>query len=124
MSTKARRNSIEAFMSVQRRLVSCVTNAVVLESRRLQGTPFAVLGEASPIPVRSRSELAFSVLLGFDVRNEHASGPLPRGVVVTDYAFEVYRNAAEFLIYHLHPMGLSWMAEPHLHVKGPIAGVD
>jgi hypothetical protein len=64
------------------------------------------------------------VLLAFDVRTEHPTASFPGVVVVTDYAFQVYRNGAEFLVFHWHPGSLSWMAEPHLHVKGSIAGVD
>jgi hypothetical protein len=96
-----------------------------MEGRASHGTPFAFLAGNRPVPLRGVSRLSLTILIGYDVVQHRTVGGESSTVRVTDYSYQVIRgDGRELLAYQWHPIGQSWMTEPHLHLGGMLSGFD
>lgn len=98
------------------RAVSCITEAVLIRGRGTtapqRGLSLRLAGD--PVRLRGPSRLALSVLL--DVETEQGD----QGVAgLAGYADEIsHADGRMVLAYHWHPVGLSHVTMPHLHLGG------
>jgi hypothetical protein len=119
LTARAPVDAARVLRSQYQRLLSSVTNAVVLLSGAAARAPAPLYAlELSGSPVRLRGER--DVLLGMRVRCRAVSDaerPRDWTAVLAAYEFGLYTaDDRELLLYHWHPDAGSSMVTPHLHL--------
>jgi hypothetical protein len=102
--------------------VSCVSEAVLIRGRGRvapdRGQSLTLGGDA--VRLRGTSRLALTVVLDFAfAQSDRWEARL------VGYSHEIlYADGPMLLAYHWHPVGLSHVTTPHLHLGGSLAGID
>ena len=116
--------AVETFVASLQRAVSCVTPAILIRKPTASaGSP--ALGLAAE-PARLRGDRAFDliVLIEYAVA-EARNGSGQWTVHVAGYRYEFrLADGPMLLAYHWHPVGVSPIMSPHLHIGGSVRNVD
>ena len=124
MNDRDARTGVARLLASLQRALSCVSTAVLIENRdRLSGARSFRL---SPEPARLRGARPLNLLLlrVFDIPSI-VDDPTAERIGTTEYSYELRgANGHPFLAYHWHPVGLSPVTTPHLHIGGSVTGVD
>lgn len=111
-------------------VATCLTNRPILASRYgLSPEPgrfdLGPLGTALALPsVDRRRRLSLSLVVGYDVISDQDSIRSYR-VQATSYHYRLIdAQEREVLAYHWHPVGLSPITYPHVHLSGRLSPLD
>ena len=117
--------AVHVLLRPLQRSLSCVTRAVLVEDRTLaSGTRVASLGDR-PVPLGGAHRLGLSVLVAFGVERAAESPRSSWQARVSGYAYEFQgADGGMLLAFHWHPVGLSPVTTPHVHLGGPLGGID
>jgi len=75
--------------------------------------------------LRGNRDLELSIYIRFSVEESPSGNRRVWRTELQGYEYLLQRgNGHEILAYHWHPIGRSYITEPHLHVSGSIAGID
>jgi hypothetical protein len=125
-SARSAREAATEYLEELQRAISTVARAVFFEkpaipiSRRL-----VTLGREHPIPLRGPHRLALSILLDYEVVNIRGDLESRWNIQVAGYNYALIgSDGGEIVAFHWHPDGRSPVTEPHVHIKGTVAGVD
>jgi hypothetical protein len=123
MSDRERRAAVEAFVRSYQRAVSSVSAAVLVQESRTIGDRRAFRLSEGWTALRGPHRLELSILHEFEI---DSAGQASRGSVSTvGYWYEIRRrDGPTVFAYHWHPVGLSHVTTPHLHVGGTSGGLN
>lgn len=125
------RTSAEAvhhFIEPLQRALSCVTDAVIHVSSGYfpRAEPHGAELSENPAALRTRGSNSIHLFVTISYVIEHVDGREPWRVRVTGHNFTLDDSSRrEILAYHWHPVGVSAVTMPHLHLgPGALVGRD
>lgn len=122
MSGRRPGRAVEAFIASLQRAASCVTSAVLIREPRLPGRHPALRFGDDVAPLRGVHPLALRVLVEYAAEEGE---PVRWTVRTAGYRYEFqHADGPTLLAYHWHPVGISPITTPHLHLAGTLGGID
>lgn len=123
MSDRSRRAALEAARAPLQQAVSCVSPHILIAQPGAAPDRWVLRFPEQTADLRGRDRLTLKVLL--ETTPVRADAPAEGVARVDGYRFELARaDGRTMLAYHWHPMGISPITWPHLHLGGTLAGID
>lgn len=123
MSGRSLRAVLEAVRTPLQQAVSCVCRQVLLVHPGDAPGWWVLRFPEHVVDLHGRERLTLKVLLeSFPVRSESSTRVVAN---VDGYRVELARaDGRTILAYHWHPVGVSPVTWPHLHIGGSLVGID
>ena len=124
MPTRSRRAAVDAALARFQRAATCITNRpVITPNARSSVLPayfgFAPVGTSVPLRAANGSWLALSMEHDYVVDIDGAGDFVVHTIGYRYHLLDA--DEREILAYHWHPIGVSSVTFPHLHLSGRLA---
>ena len=123
MAGRRSRAALDAVRDDLQQSLSCVARSVVVRSD--VAGPGRRSFQLSEGRTRLRGARPLDFFLVVDVHTPDLDQPDASPIAVAGYRFEIGpAGGPDALAFHWHPIGVSPVTWPHLHVRGGVAGLD
>jgi hypothetical protein len=124
---KSGREAVEGFLDAIRLVASCITSQPIhvswnTRAQRMASLSFIPFGQ--PVALRrERDHIPLFLVFRLDVRVEH-DADVRFTITSASYSYRILdRGGHELLAFHWHPVGLSPVIYPHVHLSSRIRPV-
>ena len=122
MSGRSAGRAVEAFIAPFQRAVACVTREILVRGPGRSEPVRSLQFRGNAVRLRGRHRLELSVLVEYVA--EEGRPPARYATPLVGYRYELaHADGPMILAYHWHPVGVSPVTWPHLHLAGQVASV-